>query len=581
MRTGVVIFTSLLLSIFVGPGNARSGLPAFNSGSVSSYASLNAAVGDLGESGAIVVDSVTALEADLTIPPNMRVAFANSGSIDLKGYTLTVNGSFEAGLYKVFSGGGKVTFGSGPIKEVYPQWWYDGGESYTYALQSAIDTGKKVYLAEGTYRFTALRIQNSYTHITGAGMGRAILQFTPSGDSTAILVQAATAIPIIRGSIRDLTILTYDTIYTKTAINMVDANEWTLENLEIKCPSSTNVIWTGGSGSIGIKFNGREMISAYKLYIAADRPVVFGPCPNKFLGVDIGIDHFSGMDWYLIANNYPNIEILPNTPVSNFNLGGSQAWVSGTYGLRWYNNISVPISFSVHISNVRWEQRQLDSSGNPGWMIDIEYPSSNVRNVMLENLFCDPAGNGIKLRNVMWCTIRNYIYASNTLSSLDVDRTDYPLVLENCLGESGSTASIVGLTETFYIPHASMGSSLPVRAVYDKPQVSDISIPSGSAVAITNGASFYGIVSITTDQTPSILYFATGANGTLFEIAHSASGWFSAKKDNAGTINTYLGSDGYWYIQNMTSVNPIKVGWQSLGQYFAPPSAPTKLRFTK
>jgi len=39
------------------------------------------------------------------------------------GYTLTINGSFSAGLYQVFSGDGAVLFTSGAVCEVYPEWW--------------------------------------------------------------------------------------------------------------------------------------------------------------------------------------------------------------------------------------------------------------------------------------------------------------------------------------------------------------------------------------------------------------------------------------------------------------------------
>jgi len=549
--------------------------------SAGAYSSLNAAVNALATGGSITIDSPTILNADLVIPPKMRVSFAKSGSINLMGKTLTINGPFQAGLYQVFSGGGKVVFGHGVVKEVYPQWWYDGGGDYTGALQAAADTGIKVYLAEGTYPFTALKIHNQYANISGAGVGKAILQFMPSSDSTAVLVQAATAIPIVRGSITDLSIRTYDTTHTKIAINMVDTSEWNLERIEINCTSVTNSIWTGGyAGSVGIQFNGRELTSAHKLYISADRPVVIGPCPNMFLGVDIGLDHFSGIDWYLTAKGYPNIEILPNTPISNFNLGGSQAWDCGTYGLKWYNDISFPVSFAIHISNARWEQRELDSTGNPGWMFDIAYPSSNIRNVLLENITSAQNANGIRLRNVMWATIKNYLYPDNTLSSLDVDQTVYPLILENCFGEWGSKSSIVGLTESLLIPHTSTGSSLPLNAVYDKPHPSmdnfalesaygiqgkPIGITSDSAVAITPNASLFGLVSITTAASASVLYFAKGTSGTLIEIAHSDPAWFSTAKDHPGTINTYLDADNKWYIQNKTTLNPLNVSWQSLG----------------
>lgn len=58
--------------------------------------------------------------------------------------TLTINGGLEAGLYQIFScaGTGKVVFGPGAVKEVYPEWWTEnitpGTTDMTAALLAAI-----------------------------------------------------------------------------------------------------------------------------------------------------------------------------------------------------------------------------------------------------------------------------------------------------------------------------------------------------------------------------------------------------------------------------------------------------------
>lgn len=60
------------------------------------------------------------------------------------GVTLNLNKLFVDGLYQIFSGAGTVTFGSGAVKEVYPQWWetntIPGTTDMKTAIQSAVDS---------------------------------------------------------------------------------------------------------------------------------------------------------------------------------------------------------------------------------------------------------------------------------------------------------------------------------------------------------------------------------------------------------------------------------------------------------
>jgi len=94
---------------------------------VRAYASINAAVAAIGATQTtLVVPNAQTLTASLTIPSNIHLIPLKGGSIaKAPGCTLTINGSFEAGPYQVFSGfsAGDVTFGSGSVKEVIPQWW--------------------------------------------------------------------------------------------------------------------------------------------------------------------------------------------------------------------------------------------------------------------------------------------------------------------------------------------------------------------------------------------------------------------------------------------------------------------------
>jgi hypothetical protein len=84
------------------------------------------------------------VKADLTIPARICVKFENGGMCEVhEGATLTINGSIDAPIAKIFRGAGTVKFGPGRVERVYPQWW--GAESDddvddTSAIQAAIDS---------------------------------------------------------------------------------------------------------------------------------------------------------------------------------------------------------------------------------------------------------------------------------------------------------------------------------------------------------------------------------------------------------------------------------------------------------
>ena len=97
---------------------------------------------------------------------------------------LIINGPFNAGLYQVFSGTGSVVFGSGSVKEVYPEYWGAKGDDSTddiTAIQSACDSGVGVsWQKELTYKIGStltlsgaheFKFNNTTIHYTGDSIG--------------------------------------------------------------------------------------------------------------------------------------------------------------------------------------------------------------------------------------------------------------------------------------------------------------------------------------------------------------------------------------------------------------------------
>jgi hypothetical protein len=95
--------------------------------------------------------------SDLTIPANITLKPERGAVFSIAtGTTLTINGPLMAGPYQVFSctGTGKVTFGAGAVKEVYPEWWGFTDDAAA-ALNRAIATQRTVRLQAGkTYPVT-------------------------------------------------------------------------------------------------------------------------------------------------------------------------------------------------------------------------------------------------------------------------------------------------------------------------------------------------------------------------------------------------------------------------------------------
>ena len=103
----------------------------------------------------LFLDDDITLTAHETIPATLKLRVISPANvITLGAFNLTINGPFEAPVCQVFAqaGAGVVTFGTGVVKKVYPEWWGavgDGVADDTAEIQDAIDS----LISGGTVRF--------------------------------------------------------------------------------------------------------------------------------------------------------------------------------------------------------------------------------------------------------------------------------------------------------------------------------------------------------------------------------------------------------------------------------------------
>ena len=526
---------------------------------VNSYESLNAAVNALAESGSVTIDSATTLSGNLTIPSKLRIEFAKSGSIDLRGYNLTINGPFQAGLYQVFSGGGKVYFGTGVLTEGYPEWWgakADATTDCTFALRSALTSmGEKsqLRLSQGTYLLTdTITLASQRQHVIGSGMWATAIKFQPTSSLTCFKVQAIQGV-YYQGSIRDMSFTSTDSSYTKTAIEVIDASGFLIENI-------ASYPWAG-NGTIGIRCRGREFGLFRNLYLGSDRPLVISDNPNN----SIDIDHHHFQDLYLTASStYPCVEIESGVNLTDVTFDGAQAWVLGSYGLRWIDTVSSQVSIGLSIKNVRWEQ----STDSTGYLVDIEH-NYRLYQLLLENMYGGLEGNGIKLRNIHNVDLASIFY-TGSLVGMDINDTVGPMItMRNVqIGNPNSAVKITeakGLTGS-YLLGENLYNFLPaaVSAGAGLTQIINPSKTNGfsqleprkftvAANTITDFSSdaMAGIVMIfCTEASVSAVMSVNAASHSTRLLSQSDLGWFGTS-NNAANFNLYWSGSNY-VLQNRT-----------------------------
>jgi len=127
-----------------------------------------------GNEATIMISNEQAIPDNQIIPANITLRFIQGGTLNIAtGKTVTINGHVDAGLYQIFEGDGSISFGSGAVKEVYPQWWGIDGSDDHLEIQMAFDSlpsdGGRVLLPDSEYALGGRITIPSYTTFSGVG----------------------------------------------------------------------------------------------------------------------------------------------------------------------------------------------------------------------------------------------------------------------------------------------------------------------------------------------------------------------------------------------------------------------------
>jgi len=200
----------LCLSIlFIAMGAARialgnDGVPGdshIGGNKVMDSAAIELALKEIGDSSQTLLLKRGAWKIDksITIPSHVYLKLEHGASFDIvEGSTLFINGPIDVpGANQLFYGKGKVRFGSGSIKEVYPQWWGNiDGKNDTVACQAALESGAPT-----------IRFLNATYAIDAVGDGRESGLGLQPQDNTTLLFEPGSLLQAIVTDKDDYTIL--------------------------------------------------------------------------------------------------------------------------------------------------------------------------------------------------------------------------------------------------------------------------------------------------------------------------------------------------------------------------------------
>lgn len=188
-----LLMISLLLQMAISNSQAATANIRQKSASdlsvdVRRFTNLSSAVSSPSTCGKIILVASTVSCNTMTVPIDRSIRIKKGGSINIvPGKILSVSGKFDAGIYQTFAGSGKVSFGTGSVKKVHPEWFgakANGIVDSTVAIQKAIGAITKgtIVLRPGTYIISDVIKLLNKSNIEIAGNETTLKQATASKE---------------------------------------------------------------------------------------------------------------------------------------------------------------------------------------------------------------------------------------------------------------------------------------------------------------------------------------------------------------------------------------------------------------
>lgn len=330
----------------------------------------------------------------------------------------------------------------------------DGVTDCTAAINAAIAASSGIVkFGVGTYVHTGtINVNKDRVSLIGQGPQASILSYKPKGAGTAIKFYK-TGSAMVQNLFKGFGLQSsnaYD--FTKVAIETRNVEDLKIEDVAI-------YPWNGNRASIGFKSQGKHLVSLSNTSIRADIPISIEQNPD-FRAIDI--DHYNFHNTYLIADEGPCVQVADGVNLTNVTFDGYQAWVPKTYGFYWHDTTSALASFNLSFKNVRIEQE----ANAAAYLFYIKH-NANIYNVIFENIFGGLTAKGFYFRKVLWPTLNNVFYYNISKNeALNVDSTVYPLTLNNCFWEGGTTAMMTDQVLVFSPSRLHVSGTLPSSAFY-------------------------------------------------------------------------------------------------------------------
>lgn len=395
---------------------------------------------------------------------------------------LLINGPFEAGLYQVFSctGTGKAVFGSGAIKEDYPQWWGGVGDNSTdstTALAAAIEAFSTVKLI-GIFKITSAiqPIQSG------------IMIYADSPASGGICQATAHTIGI---SIND--------DYTLHNFTLIGNSTFGTSSVAIVASSGDNKGRRSIVQDMVITGWGGTGINAYT-DMQIDRNVI-KDCGNEGIfvagsGVKVRRNHIENTNGWGIDVNADNSDILENDLI---NCGSVKLGIANDYGA-----ITVYGATAAGASNNRVLRNTIKGSDGPGI-----YLSRNLGKMTGNQVSLNIINNvGINVATLKFGIAAICNDAAYSLNGLSVSQN----IVDTVTSGAGKAYYYAG------IKNLKHGNNIANNIAYGIYLHGDMTIPPVNGVVISNDVvKNYGTAPLFIHSTSLNVSFSSLLSGTLIE----------------------------------------------------------------